>query len=297
MTGRKVVVIGSDGMLGSLLVEHLPYRYIAGLGRDVNITDAGEITDRLLLEKPDVIIHVAAYTDVDGCELDKDRAYKTNVLGTKYIADYCSEEGTLLVYLSSTGVYGENKHTRYTEGDIPTPTTVHHKTKLEGEKIVKESVGNYLIIRTGWIYGGSGCNAKNFVLDRYREALKSRIIYSDNSQIGNPTYVKDLIKQIVILIDKGLYGVFNCVNNAKNISRYDYVSKIVELFDLNCSVLPAPKSFFKRVAPVSRNESADNLKLNELGINVMPNWDDSLSSYIEKYRDKCLQGGVSLEKE
>ena len=118
----------------------------------------------------------------------------------------------------------------YIEFDEVTPTTIHHKSKYEAERIVKDHLSKYLILRTGWLYGGDKTHSKNFVYKRFLEANNQERIFSDNTQIGNPTYVVDLAKQIDVLIEKKQYGLFNCVNQAKLVSRYDYVKKIVELF-------------------------------------------------------------------
>ncbi len=104
---------------------------------------------------------------------------------------------------------------------------------------------------------------------------------SDNVQIGNPTYALDLVKQIKILINNNQVGLYNCVNQAKNISIFHYVKKIIELFGLDCKVERAEEGAFKRTAPVSYNESALNHKLELLSINCMRNWDDALQEYIK----------------
>lgn len=286
---RKIVVIGSDGMLGSSLIKYFPHGAIVGFGSDIDIVeDSEKLLNKLTLEEPDVIIHTAAYTNVEGCEKNPERAYQVNALGTKNIVDYCLNKEVLLVYISSTGVYGNTLKEGYSEYNIPSPATVHHKTKLEGEFIIQENLDNFLIIRTGWIYGGIECDDKNFVLDRYFEARNNSVIYSDITQIGNPTCIQDLIKQLSALLERNHRGVFNCVNSAVNVSRYDYVSKIVSLFDLECRVEIAPENFFNRIAPVSSNESAINQRLDEIDLNTMPKWDVSLKKYIDNYKKKCL---------
>ena len=136
-------------------------------------------------------------------------------------------------------------------------------------------------MRTGWLYGGDKTHSKNFVYKRFLEASKNEVIYSDNTQMGNPTYVIDFVKQIEVLLEKRCYGIFNCINAAKSISRYDYVKRIVELFDINCNVEVASSDMFKRIAPVAKNESAINYKLDLLNLNVMREWQEALNEYIE----------------
>ena len=282
MTGKKIVVTGSRGLLGSSLVSNLNFRNIIGFRRDqLDVLDYSIINKKLNKEKPDIIIHTAAYTNVESCEIDKDNAYKVNVLGTQNLVNYCINKDILFIYLSSTGIYGSGKNELYTEFDQVNPTTVHHKSKYEGENIVRNHLNKFLIIRTGWLYGGDKTSNKNFVYQRFLESSKSSIIFSDDSQIGNPTYVVELVEQIYVLIKNGQYGIYNCVNSATNISRYDYVKKIIELYEIDCEVKIAPKNMFKRIAPVSKNESAINFKLNLLGLNIMGDWENSLIKYIE----------------
>lgn len=285
MIYKKVLITGLEGMLGSNIMHHLHSKEIVGYDRNqLDITKSDNVDRVLNTEKPDIIIHTAAYTDVDGCEADIDKAYIINALGTQNLVNYCIDKDVLFIYISSTGVYGASKNGPYTEFDSINPTTIHHKSKYEGEKIVQNHLQKYLILRPGWLYGGDKMHTKNFVYKRFLEASHKETIYSDPSQIGNPTYVVDFVKQIQLLVENQQYGIFNCVNKAIGISRYDYVKKIVELFDLKCDVKIAPDGMFTRVAPVSKNESAINYKLNLCGLNIMGDWEESLSLYIQQLK-------------
>lgn len=280
MTGNNVFITGASGMLGSSLIKNLTAPNIVASPENFDITDQKAVNQILTQIKPTIIIHTAAYTDVEGCEQDPDLAYQINSLGTQNLVNYCLDKDVLFIYISSTGVYGSIKNSAYTEFDNVSPTTVHHKSKYEAENIVSNHLSKYLILRTGWLYGGEISQPKNFVYKRFKEACDNKIIYSDDTQIGCPTYCNDLIEQIELLIKNNQYGLFNCVNEAQNISRYDYVKKIIELFDVDCDVKIAPKNMFKRVAPVSNNESAINYKLKLTGLNIMQAWDESLKNYI-----------------
>lgn len=280
MNGKKILVTGAGGMLGSCLIEKLKQYDVIGIGSEIEITDHVILSEFLEYEKPNIIIHAAALTNVDECERNADKAYAVNVIGTQNLVNYCTSKNCFFVYLSSTGVYGDTKDERYTEFCKVRPTTVHHKSKYEGEKTVVNHLNRYLIIRTGWLYGGDITHAKNFVYKRYLEAKDSKSICANGNQIGNPTYVNDLVDQIVLLLEGNMMGLFNCVNNAENVTRYDYVRKIIELFEIDCEVNRSLDDQFERLAPVSRNESAINYKLELMGCNIMGDWDVSLSKYI-----------------
>ena len=278
----KVLITGSTGMLGSNLLRFLPYNTIGFSSTELDITNIQTCFQVLDNIQPNVIIHAAAYTNVEDCEIDPNKAFLINTIGTQNLVNWSLNKEVLFIYISSTGIYGNHKTNEpYNEFDTVSPTTIHHKSKYEGEKSVQNHLKKFLILRTGWLFGGDKELNKNFVYKRFLEAKSSQKIFSDVSQIGNPTYIVDLITQIEILIKNNCYGIFNCINRADNISRFDYVKKIIEYSKLNCAVEIAPQNMFKRVAPVSNNESAINYKLNLMGINMMGDWDKALRKYID----------------
>jgi dTDP-4-dehydrorhamnose reductase len=288
MNGKaKILITGSKGMLGSSFVDCLNIGVIKSYSSDdLDVTNYEKFVNLMEFDKPDIIIHTAAYTDVEGCEINKDKAYLVNTMGTQNVVNYCIGKEVLLIYISSTGVYGSlNRIEQYNEFDDINPTTIHHKSKYEAEKLIEKHLSRFLIIRTGWLFGGDKNHNKNFVYKRYLEAKDQNVIYSDNSQIGNPTYIVDLVDQIKLLIKYRQYGTFNCVNKANNISRFDYVKKIIELFNINSNVEVAPHNMFNRISPVSKNESAINYKLDILGLNIMGDWEGSLTKYIKKLKN------------
>lgn len=285
---KKVLITGANGMLGSSLMEKLNFKNLYGFSSDdLDITNRENVQTVLTEVQPDIIIHTAAFTNVELCEIEKDKAYTVNTMGTQNLVDYCLDRDVLFVYISSTGVYGTQKmEEAYHEFDEANPTTVHHKSKVLGEEVVKNHLKRFLILRTGWLYGGSKENQKNFVYKRYLEGSKKNIVYSDDSQIGNPTNVENLCNQIELLLQENMHGLFNCVDDAQQVSRYEYVKTIIELFELPCQVEVAPEGMYKRVAPVSKNESAVNYKLQLLGKNVMRPWITSLEDYIYQLKEQ-----------
>ena len=285
MIGKRVIISGINGMLGSCLADFLSGNTVIGLDRNTDITNSSKVEEFINEINPDIIIHAAAFTNVDACENEIDKAYKVNVIGTQNIVNACLDRNLLFIYISSTGIYGDYKDEVYTEFDKVVPTTIHHKTKYEGEKVVENHLTKYLILRTGWLYGGNKEHNKNFVYKRYLESLQNKVMFSDNSQMGNPTYVLDFCKQIMLLIDKNQLGTFNCVNFAEKVTRYDYVSQIIEYFGTDCQVKIAPPGSYSRLAQVSKNESARNFKLDLLEINIMRDWKIALAEYINELKN------------
>ena len=147
MSGNsKILITGSKGLLGNYLTNNISADTVRGYSRkELDITNEVKLEKCLFEESPNVVIHTAAFTDVDECEKYPIKAFRVNSLPLEIITDYCKKKNALLVYISSTGVYGEKKqHEPYDERDKPGPTTVHHMSKLLCEVLVKKlEVLNY----------------------------------------------------------------------------------------------------------------------------------------------------------
>lgn len=277
----RILVTGADGMLGSSLMRGFSgHDLIPLLERECDITDAAAVAAALEQASPDVIIHTAALTDVESCEKDRDRTVLVNVTGTENLIRGAAGSGATFVYISSTGIYGNHKQEPYTELDEVRPTTVHHQSKHEAEQRVIASTSQHLVLRIGWLFGAAPDHPRNFIVQRYREARDRGFIYSDDSQTGNPTSADNVARQLQYLIENRLYGVFNCVDR-NPATRLEYVRSIIELSGLRCRVEVAPPGYFKRVAPVSPNESAVNERLGSMDAEMMEDWRDSLASYMK----------------
>ena len=277
----KIIITGKSGLLATDAKEFFnkictTYK----VGRDdvnyLNYSNVNEVFNKL---KPNLIIHCAANTNVEECETNPKQTYKDNVESSSNIVKYCKINKIKLIYISSTGIYGNWKKEPYIETDKILPTTVYHKTKYEAEIEVKKHLSNYLIIRTGWLFTDNFKIKKNFIKARFNESKNKDEIYSDSTQYGNPTYSKDLIKCIYTLLIKNLTGTYNCIN--KNYAtRYDYVKEIIDKFNLNTIVKKTSNSSFNRIAKVSFNEAALNYNLEKNNIYYMRDWKDALSEAI-----------------
>ena len=280
----KILVTGASGLLGSIICS-----YFEQQGEQVKTLDRKTFSwtshDENLknLEGIDCIIHAAANTDAEACELDPEKCYKDNTLFTERLSFAASQLECKFVYVSSTGVYGIGKpYEPYNEYDTVKPTTHHHQSKWLGENAVSKYGKNSLIVRAGWIFGGSTNNPKNFVARRIEEALslKDKQIYSNSEQRGVPTYVLDFATRLYELIKKDEVGTFNLVNIG-TASRFEYVSKIIEFAQLDVKVLPISSTAFNRKAKVSNNETAIPLKMIQMGYETLPEWTESLEIYIK----------------
>jgi len=244
----NVMITGASGLLGSTFmavlgaqghnVEPLSYEKLG-------IYPPHKIAK--LLSGVDLVIHSAANTNVEQCEIDPDQCYRDNFLLTDLVASACKIKGVQLVYISSTGVYGDYQTYPYKEYSVTKPTTHHHRAKLLGEQSVISASDHNLILRTGWLFGGSFDNKKNFVARRIEEAqissLSGKTIFSNNDQIGSPTYTVDVATRLLSLVDDGHQGIFNVVNEGC-VSRFDYVKAIMEISGLAVNVEQTNSEFF-----------------------------------------------------
>lgn len=285
----KVAITGSSGIVGSTFVDVLTRREIPylALTRDswsLSENSIRQVANSLRENNITIFIHCAANTNVEQCEVEEQACYKDNYLATEFLASICSELGIKFVYISSTGVYGDHAVRPYSEYDEVHPTTHHHRAKYLAELSVKGLVHDHLIVRTGWIFGGKWHMNKNFVANRIREAITCNgFMNSDNGQFGCPTSAEELCEQVFYLIQHGFKGLFNCVNKG-TASRFEYVSKIIELSKKDVIVHPVNSEQFTRKAKVSKNETANNFKLDSYGINKMSNWELALERYMEKHK-------------
>jgi len=284
---KKILVIGAKGMLGKDLVPVLRSSSESGsplewevFGWDIDEIDIRvekETVERIENLKPQIVINVAAYTDVDGCESEREKAFAINAEGMRHVALGASRCGAKVVYLSTDYVFDGKKREPYLEDDPPAPLNVYGSSKLKGELYVQELSRNGLIIRTQWLYGKHG---KNFVFTLLRLAGEKDVLSIVDDQVGSPTYTMDLSRAISNLIQKDARGVFHVVN--RNIcSWYDFSQAILELSEFSgVKVLPISSDKLGRPAPRPSYSALDTGKLmKETGITLRP-WKEALKEFL-----------------
>ncbi len=278
----KVFLTGASGILGTNIARQLTiagHECLLFNSKNIDLSSLTDIESKMHPFKPDAVIHAAAMTQVDLCEDDKDQAFSINATGAKNMAIAANKIQAKLVYISSCGVYGNGKKTPYTEQDNTQPLNYHHITKLEGEKLVAEHHSCPIVVRPGWLFGGSREHRKNFVEARSREAQNASVMSSAADKFGSPTYTLDLANQIITLIERNASGIYNAVNEGCA-SRYEYVTEIIKLLNYATIVRPVNSGEFPRKANMPDNECLENARLNNEGINLMRNWKDALKDYI-----------------
>jgi len=236
----RFLVTGAGGMLGSVFCRQLKDKNeIYGIDIkpgfiEIDIAEKQVLWDFIKKTKPEVIVHTAAYTDVDGCELDPKIANKINAIGTKNLAEACKDIGALMVYISTDYVFDGEKDKPYTEIDLSNPINVYGKSKLQGEEYVKNSCGRFLIIRSSGLFGKNGRNFVDTILKL--AALKEDLKVVDD-QRACPTYVDDLAKAVIKLVSLKKEGIYHVANSGV-CSWYEFAEKILKISGIKKEVIP-----------------------------------------------------------
>jgi dTDP-4-dehydrorhamnose reductase len=277
---KRLVLIGSTGLLGSAFLNALTNYEVFPLGRKALERNTAESIFNLLVSiRPEIVLNCSAHTDVEMAEQNPQLDYSVNAQLPALIADACRKVSCMLVHFSSTGCYGDAKTHAYTEHDPLHPTTKHHAAKRDGENAIRESGCRYLIFRLGWLYGGAPKQRRNFVWNRLVEAASTSFLESDRTQMGCPTHVADVASQVMRVLEIGQAGTFNLVAHGFA-SRFDYVAEIVSASRLQCKVKPT--GAYIRFAPVAKNEMAINQGLQQLGLDQMNDWRVPLRLYVQQ---------------
>jgi dTDP-4-dehydrorhamnose reductase len=232
---------------------------------------------------PELAFHLAALTDVDGCERQPEEAFRTNTVGTQNVALACQAADVPLLYVSTLAVFDGSKSEAYVEFDAPNPQSAYSRSKYEGERIVRQLLRRWYIVRGGWLFGG-GPEDKKFVakiveLARTRPELK---VVDD--KFGSPTYTRDLARAALQLSETGWHGVYHLVNTGPPVSRYELARRILEFANLgHCRVVPVSSAEFPLAAPRPRMEAGRNLRAELLGLDLMRPWPEALREYLADF--------------
>lgn len=263
---QKILITGANGMVGSYMNF--------GIKTDIttlDITKEDEVKKVFDNYQPEIIIHMAAETDVDKCEKEPINAYKINTLGTYNIAKYAKIFNAKMVYISTSAVFDGKIDKPYYEEDMPNPQSVYARTKYLGELIVKDIVSDYLIVRAGWMFGGGPKKDKKFVAKIIKQLNLSEIKVV-NDKMGSLTFAKDLVESIQLLLKENKVGIYHLVN--KGIcSRYDIALEITKILKPSIKIIPVSSDYFNLTAPRG-NETISSRN------NIMRPWQDALKEYL-----------------
>lgn len=293
----RVLVTGTSGQLGYDVMEELARRGYEGIGADrseteakfrhvlLDITDKEKVSRTVQELKPDVIVHCAAWTNVDGAE-DQENLAKVravNVDGTRNLAEAAKEVDAKFVYISTDYVFnGEGERPWQPDDKNYSPINVYGQSKLDGELEVSKILDKYFIVRIAWVFGRNG---KNFIKTMIEVGKKHSVVKVVDDQIGTPTYTVDLARLLVDMIETNKYGYYHATNEGGYISWADFAEEIYEAAGMDTKVERVTTSEYeeivgKTVAKRPFNSRLDKTKLIENGFKPLPEWQDATKRFI-----------------
>ncbi len=279
---KTCLIVGCKGMLGSYLARHVAAVEsgsvrVAGCDLpEIDITDAGSVKAALDRDRPDIIVNCAAYTNVDGAEADEETAFRINGFGPGVLARAARERGALLVHIGTDFIFDGAHPGPYRETDAPNPESVYARSKLAGEEAVIAEAGDYLIVRTAWLYGPNG---KNFVDTILRLAREKGALTVVDDQAGSPTFTGVLCEYLWKLVRAGARGIYHVAGSGVA-TWYDLACEAVYLAGLEVPVTPVTTAAFRRPARRPRNSALDVGKAEHLLGERIPPWRHGLAQYL-----------------
>lgn len=273
----RIVITGHKGQLGTALQNALSGAELLGLDLpEHDITDPPSIAEAIVEYQPNVVIHGAAMTNVDGCEQEPETAYRVNALGTQNIAIACGRCGAAMVHVSTNDVFDGKLGRPYYEWDTPSPQSVYAHSKAAAEFYVRTLLNRFYIVRTSWLYAREG---ENFVTKIIRAADKYGQLRVVTDEVATPTYAPDLAEAISQLIHTGHYGIFHFANSG-TCSRYEWARRLLELSGRgNIPIEPITADQWQRAAPPPLYAPILNFAGAALGITLRP-WEEALQDYF-----------------
>ncbi len=277
----RVLVTGVKGQLGHDVMNELAKRGYEGIGVDVQEMD---ITDREAVEqvmreaKADKVVHCAAWTAVDAAEDQVELCRKVNALGTENIARMCTELDLPMVYLSTDYVFDGEGTRPWEPDDERHPLNVYGQTKYEGELAVEKYLDKYFIVRIAWVFG---VNGKNFIKTMLNLSENHDTLTVVSDQIGSPTYTYDLARLLVDMLETDKYGRYHATNEGL-CSWYEFAVEIFRQAGKNVKVIPVTSEEYPAKAKRPHNSRMNKDKLEAMGFERLPSWQDALSRYLKE---------------
>lgn len=288
---KKILLTGCMGQLGRALqseygdsVQFILTDVGSAVGDDaayraLDIADTKQVMELVRNEKPDVIINCAAATNVDGCETDKDFAFRVNTLGPRNLAIAAESIGAKLIHISTDYVFPGTNPAPLNEFEEAGPVSAYGKTKYEGEQMVKAFSTRWFILRTAWLYG----EGKNFVRTMLALAEKYEEITVVNDQIGSPTSTRELAKVIHKLEPTEQFGLYHATCEG-SVSWAGFAEEIFRLAGKETKVIPVSSEEYKKKNPNSADRPAysilDNYMLRLIGMEPMADWHEAIKEYL-----------------
>jgi len=275
----RCLVTGSRGLLGSELVRFLSNHGDEVVGWDLpdhDITAVEHTINGIHGVRPEIIYHLAAWTDVDGCERDKGRAAIVNYQGAWAVALGAAEVGCRLLFISTDYVFDGSRRRPYREKDPPNPLSIYGRTKLMGEQAVLKTCRHSYVVRTSWLYGHNGRNFVGRIVETARRQRQIRVV---NDQVGSPTWARDICAPLRLIGSSGKYGIYH-VTNSGWCTWFDLAAETVRLAGLDCEIVPVASAELGLPAQRPAYSVLDNRNYRRLSGETLRTWQEALRVFL-----------------
>ena len=280
---QSILIVGHRGLLGRECLEILSARYrVSGVDIDrCDITRPESVGAALEEFRPGWVINAAAVTDVDGCQADPVRAREVNARGPGNLARACREREIRLLQVSTDFVFDGEKTEPYREDDTPRPLSVYGESKLKGEEAVIGAGGQFLIVRTSWLFGPGGKNFPGTILRAARKTGRLEVV---SDQRGSPTAAADLAAGFGELIDRSASGIVHLTNRG-DCSWYEYARFVLESAGLETEVVPIGSEELDRPAPRPRYSVLSLERYRRITGKLPRPWEEAVREYVLGIRE------------
>jgi dTDP-4-dehydrorhamnose reductase len=273
----RVLITGAGGQLGTDLAAAFAGDEVTALGHAaLDVTDEAAVVAAVRDHCPELVVHAAAYTAVDACETDSDRAWRVNALGPWWVARAAALGDAGMVYVSTDYVFDGTAGRPYTEFDRTNAQSVYGRTKEAGEQLVRQTLPEHYIVRTSWLQGTQGGNFVKTMLRLGRERDELTVV---DDQTGSPTFTFDLAPAIRDLAVSGRFGTYH-ITNSGHCTWFEFARAVFEEAGLDVNLSPTDTASYGAPAPRPLYSVLDNHLARLNGLEPLPDWRLSLKRLV-----------------
>jgi dTDP-4-dehydrorhamnose reductase len=291
----RVLITGANGLVGRALVRHCQSQgddVLAFPREALDITNKESVTKTITEQHPDAVINPAAWTDVDGCEFDHERAFQVNAQGPQNLAEAAKQTNATFLTISTDYVFDGTKDGFYTQDDPTNPLSVYGRSKLDGEERARRVNPETIVVRTGYVFGAGGSNFLSTVVAR---GLRGERMKAITDARGTPTFADDLAISLRQLASQKHTGLFHVVNSGTGATFEDFVRLALETIGKDPAMIePVSVATLARPAARPANSCLRCLRSGPLGLAPLPDWQQALKRFaVRELEARSLAGGVA----